>query len=158
MSVGRIWQTEKLKIWQKKNNLKHLERDTFCALSERSHIGGLPDPWELLFSVNRLQKRLQVKALRLWRAIQSHSETALITDFTCPNIQQVSPIHGSNSYLNKNRKSMSGKEGSLLITGQIIQMDVNEKYPSIVWTTINNVAHWTGPLPLWQLHIQLRWF
>lgn len=52
MSVGRIWQTENQKIWQKKkekierknnNNPRRLERDTFCALSERSPSSELTD-------------------------------------------------------------------------------------------------------------------
>lgn len=74
MSVGRIWQTENQKIWQKKEekntNPRRLERDTFCALSERRPCSSRSS------ESTDYKKRLQVKALRLRRAIQSHSETA----------------------------------------------------------------------------------
>lgn len=71
MSVGRIWQTENQrfgKIKKKQNNPRRLERDTFCASSERR------PRWRRFSELTDYKKRLQVKALRLRRAV--HSETA----------------------------------------------------------------------------------
>lgn len=60
----------KKKKKKKTNNSRRLERDTFCALSERRPCSSRSS------ELTDYKKRLQVKALRLRRAIQSHSETA----------------------------------------------------------------------------------
>lgn len=87
MSVGRIWQTENFKDLAKEKTKQKLKRDTFCALSECSLAQGLQTPSESWSSELTDYKRLQVKALRLQRAIQSHSETAFITWLISPALQ-----------------------------------------------------------------------
>lgn len=140
-NIGR----QKIKRFGKRKNL---ERDTFCALSERSLVT------ELLLRVNRLQKA-SGKSFKDYNEPSDHTvrqrqwllSPALISH----------SFHGSNVFLNKNRKSMSGKgRQPINKTGQIIQMDVKEKYPSLIsLKNNNNEVLWTGPLLLWQLHIQL---
>lgn len=106
MSVGRIWQTENKRFGKKKNNNpRRLERDTFCALSERRPC------WSPFSELTDYKKRLQVKALRLRRAIQITQWDSVNYWFHLLQVSdRFSPVHGSNLFLNKNRNPCLGRQ------------------------------------------------